>query len=55
MPIVLRIGPYRFGFFSGEGTEATHVHVVRDDCVAKFWLEPQVEFADNKGFSRHEL
>ena len=40
MPAVLRAGPYRFFFYSGDGVEPQHVHVVRDDRVAKFWLNP---------------
>jgi Domain of unknown function (DUF4160) len=40
MPTVLRVGPYRFFFYSGDGSEAPHVHVERDASVAKFWLDP---------------
>jgi len=40
MPTVLRIGPYRFFFFSNEGNEPPHVHVERDDNTAKYWLDP---------------
>jgi len=38
MPSVLRSGPYRFFFYSGDGDEPPHVHVERDDNTAKFWL-----------------
>ena len=31
-----------------------HVHVERDDCKAKFWLEP-IRLASSGGFSRSEL
>jgi hypothetical protein len=55
MPNVLRIGPYRFGFFSKENNEPPHVHVVRDKCVAKFWLGETVRAARNDGFALHEL
>ena len=54
MPTVLRIGPYRFFFFSHEPGEPPHVHVERDEDAAKFWLDP-VELAANHGFRRHEL
>lgn len=54
MPTVLRIGPYRFFFFSNENAEPPHIHVERDDAVAKFWLQP-VALADNIGFSAREL
>ena len=40
MPTVLRSGPYRFSFYSSDGNEPPHVHVWRDDAVAKFWLDP---------------
>ena len=40
MPTILRDGPYRCFFYSGEGREPPHVHVERDDAVAKFWLHP---------------
>jgi hypothetical protein len=55
MPIVIRIGPYRIGFWSKEDNEPPHVHVSRDRCVAKYWLHPIVEFAANRGFAAHEL
>lgn len=40
MPTVLRAGPYRFFFYSGDGTEPPHVHVERDASSAKIWLDP---------------
>ena len=54
MPSVLRIGPYKFYFYSHEPNEPPHVHVDRDDQSAKIWLEP-VCLARNLGFSAHEL
>ncbi|MGH2758625.1 MAG: DUF4160 domain-containing protein [Actinomycetota bacterium] len=39
-PPVLRSGPYRFFFYSGDRLEPPHVHVERDDDQAKFWLQP---------------
>ena len=30
MPTILRIGPYRFFFYSSEDGEPIHVHVIRD-------------------------
>lgn len=54
MPTVLRIGPYRFFFYSGDGNEAPHVHVERDQSTAKFWLRP-VRLQASNGFRRHEL
>ena len=40
MPTVMRIGPYRFFFYSSDGQEPRHVHVERDDAKAKFWIDP---------------
>ena len=54
MPTVLRIGPYRFHFYSREGTEPPHIHVAREDLEAKFWLRP-VSLAANRGFAPAEL
>jgi hypothetical protein len=54
MPEVLRIGGFRFFFFSREGREPPHVHVEKAECYAKFWLEP-VELAESNGFRGSEL
>jgi hypothetical protein len=54
MPTVLRIYGYRFFFFSNEGNEPPHIHVEKDDSVAKFWLEP-LEFSSSNGFNAREL
>jgi hypothetical protein len=54
MPTVLRIGRYRFAFFSNENQESPHVHVKADSDQAKFWLDP-IELAANYGFRAHDL
>jgi len=54
MPTVFRSGPYRPYFYSADRPEPPHVHVVRDDRVAKFWLHP-VSLASNEGFPLREL
>ncbi len=54
MPTVLRIGPYRFHFYSRENNEPPHVHVAPDDCEAKFWRRPIV-LAANHGIGGSEL
>ena len=55
MPAVSGInGPYRFFFYSFDCSEPRHVHVSRDRCTCKFWLEPVV-FCLNDGFSPKEL
>ncbi|WHZ29800.1 MAG: hypothetical protein OJF51_004602 [Nitrospira sp.] len=40
MPTVLRVGPYRFFFYAGDRDELPHIHIEREDKVAKFWLDP---------------
>jgi hypothetical protein len=54
MPTVMRIGPYRFHFYSRENNESPHIHVTREEMEAKFWLRP-VSLAGNHGFARAEL
>lgn len=54
MPTVLRIGAYRFYFYSHEPNEPPYIHIDRDNLSAKFWLEP-VELAKNIGFRGKEL
>jgi hypothetical protein len=54
MPTVMRIGPYRFFFYSGDWHEPHHVHVERDDAKAKFWLDP-VRLDRSIGFGSSEL
>ena len=51
---MLRSGPYRFFFYSSDGSEPVHVHVGRDDKAAKFWLNP-VRLESNVGFSKQEI
>ena len=48
MPTVLRIGPFRFHFYSGEGNEPTHIHVRAPEGECKFWLDP-ILLANNRG------
>ncbi len=54
MPTILKIGPYKFYFYSHEPNEPPHVHVDRDNLSAKFWLQT-VQLARNIGFSPREL
>ena len=54
MPTVIRSGPYRFYFYSGDHGEPPHIHVERDNDVAKFWLSP-VRLQTSGGFSRSEI
>ena len=55
MPTVLRIGSYRFHFFSDEGNEPPHIiHVLfeRKDC--NFWLDP-ITLANDRSIPIHRL
>ena len=54
MPTVFRFGPYRFFFYSGDRDEPVHIHVERDNKVAKYWLDP-IRLQSSGGFSRLEL
>ena len=53
-PTVLREGPYRLFFYSGDRNEPPHIHVERDTHRAKFWLDP-VRLARSGGFGAAEL
>ncbi len=57
MPVVFRHNGARFHFFSNEGSprEPVHIHVLRGDCEAKLWVEPDVSVAESFGFTRREL
>ena len=48
MPTILRIGSFRFHFYSDEGNEPPHIHVAAPDGECKFWLGPIV-LARSKG------
>ena len=54
MPTILKIGSYRFFFYSNERGEPPHIHVQRERFLAKFWLNP-VALAGSKRFASHEL
>jgi hypothetical protein len=54
MPTVLRVGPYRFFFYSADRDEPRHVHTERESNRAKFWLDP-VRLAESGGFGRAEI
>ena len=55
MPTVLRVGRFRFYFFSNEGQEPAHIHVQAGSDQCKFWLEPVISLAVNHGFAAREL
>jgi len=51
---VFREKGYRFHFFSLE-EERMHVHVTCADGDAKFWLEPMIELAMQRGLAQHHI
>ncbi len=54
MPTLLYSGPYRFFFYSLDCREPPHVHVERDQNVAKIWLTP-IRVQSTGGFRRSEI
>jgi len=54
MPTVLRIGAFRFHFYSDESGEPPHIHIRTPDGECKFWLE-DVRLARNRGVKPHDL
>ena len=54
MPVVLRIGPYVFFFYSLENNEPPHIHIRRDTQLAKFCLNP-VSLAYNRRYPTPEV
>ena len=48
MPTVLRIGAFRFLFYSDEGNETPHIHIQTPEGECKFWLDP-IRLSRNKG------
>lgn len=52
MPTILRIGSFRFHFYSDERNEPPHIHVATTDGECKFWLDP-VKLAKNQNIKPH--
>ena len=52
-PTILRVGPYRFFFYSREETRP-HIHIEEGNKTAKFWVQP-VDLAESHGFSTRDL
>lgn len=53
MPTIFVFFGYRFLFYSNDH-EPVHVHVVKDDCEAKYNVEPIV-LVYNHGFKNREI
>lgn len=54
MPTILKVGRFRFFFFSNEGGEPVHIHVESDNKYAKFWIGP-IQLAKSVGYSAKEV
>ncbi len=54
MPTILRIGAFRFYFYSHEPNEPPHIHVDRDSATIKIWLDT-LEISKSRGFRAHEI
>ena len=57
VPKVLEINGFRFFFYSNEGQplEPAHVHVRKNESVAKFALKPEIRLVSSWGFKPKEL
>jgi hypothetical protein len=53
-PTVFQYQRFRFFFFSREEPRL-HIHVQTPEGEAKYWLEPQIELAVNKGIRQNDL
>lgn len=53
-PTIFKKAGLRFYFFSREEPRM-HVHVQGERGEAKFWLEPEIELAQNFGLSRRSI
>jgi hypothetical protein len=53
MPTLLRKNGFRFFFYSREGHEPPHVHVIGRGGEMKVWLQP-VKIARHFGLSAHD-
>ena len=52
MPTVLRVGGFRFHYYSDKGTEPPHIQVRCAEGECKFWLDP-VGLGRNRGVPPH--
>ena len=48
------VWPLPLFFYAGDRDEPQHIHVERDDRIAKFWLDP-IRLQSSGGFSRVEI
>jgi len=57
MPVVLKIGPYKFFFYSNEGhpLKAPHIHVRGRGGGVKLSLLPPCEVLESAGYTSSDL
>lgn len=57
MPKIFEWEGYKFFFFSNEGNplEPCHIHVRKNDNIAKYWILPEVLLDSSWGMSSKEL
>jgi len=54
MPTVFILNGIRFYFYSLEGNEPMHIHIVKAEANGKIWIEPQIEVAYFHNFTKSE-
>ncbi|NTE85198.1 DUF4160 domain-containing protein [Agrobacterium rubi] len=54
MPTLLIWHGYKFRFYSSDGAEPPHVHIVKGKLSAKVWLM-SMEIAYNHGYNNREV
>ncbi|MBL7663088.1 DUF4160 domain-containing protein [bacterium] len=57
MPVIFYHNGVKFFFFSNEGSplECIHVHVRKDEKLAKIWVEPELHLESSYGFTLKEI
>ena len=53
-PKFKELNGFVFKIYSNE-EKRMHIHIVKAENEAKFWLEPEIELAENFGFNSKEL
>lgn len=53
-PVLRRENGYVFKIYSNE-EDRKHIHVIKAENEAKYWLEPEVELDESFGFDSKEL
>ena len=54
MPTIFEQDGYKFRFYSNENDEPPHVHIMKGDGNAKYWLTPKVLEAYSYAFTVRE-